>query len=97
MSRRPYRQSHMNEENSQEFIGIPEATHSDEEEEFDDSKDYHDFNRHQSGQEMFDGLIEKLESKFEPTMASQIDRLKASTLAFRKIANGYTQKKYLER
>ena len=46
---------------------------------------------------MFEGLIEKLENKFEPTMSSQVERLRASTEAFRKIANGYTQKKYLER
>ena len=46
---------------------------------------------------MFDGLMEKLESNFEPTMQSQMGRLRASTVAFQKIANGYTQKKYLAR
>ena len=51
----------------------------------------------QTGQEIFDGLIEKLENKFEPTMSSQMERLRTSTTAFQKIANGYTQKKYLER
>lgn len=30
-------------------------------------------------------------------MASQIQRLTVTTTAFRKIANGYTQKKYLKR
>lgn len=46
---------------------------------------------------MFDGLIERLENNFDKSMTSQMQRLRASTVAFRKIANGYTQKKYLER
>ena len=50
-----------------------------------------------SGQEMFDGLIEKFENNFDKSMTSQMERLRASTKAFRKIANGYTQKKYLKR
>ena len=61
------------EESSPEFMRIPEATHSDEEEEFSESgekKKGEKKNQFQSGQEMFEGLIEKLENKFEPTMAS---------------------------
>ena len=46
---------------------------------------------------MFDGLIERLENNFDKSMTSQMQRLRASTVAFKKIANGYTQKKYLER
>ena len=46
---------------------------------------------------MFEGLIEKLENNFDKSMSSQMERLRASTTAFKKIANGYTQKKYLKR
>jgi hypothetical protein len=46
---------------------------------------------------MFEGLIEKLDSNFEKSMTAQLGRFRASTTVFQKIANGYTQKKYLER
>ena len=46
---------------------------------------------------MFDDLVEKLENRKESSFASTMQRLTITTTAFRKIANGYTQKKYLER
>ena len=82
-------------EENEQILGIPEAANSEED---DNSERHHDTDRtDQTGQEMFDGLIEKLDSNYDKSMTAQLGRFRASTTAFQKIANGYTQKKYIQR